>query len=61
MMRKSERHFLPVVILGESEGPEGKAARRPLLSEVWEASPRPGPSLSLGMTGPKFSRGSRAG
>src|SRR6202035_460661 len=57
----TEGHVLSVVIPSESEGPGGRAAWRPLLSEGCEASPRPGPSLSLGMTGPKFSRGNRAG
>src|SRR6202035_690959 len=58
---RAERQFLPVVIPSESEGPGGRVERRPLLPKVWEASPRPGPSLTLGMTDPKFSRRNRVG
>ena len=59
---RSERHVLPpLVIPSVSEGPGGRVARNPLTPEVSEASPRPGPSLTLGMTEPRFSRGNGIG
>ncbi|HXO22919.1 MAG TPA: MMPL family transporter, partial [Thermoanaerobaculia bacterium] len=58
-LRSGSQTEPPIVIPSESEGPGGRAARDLLLQEVRETAPRPGPSLTLGMTEAGFSRGNR--